>query len=836
MKAIIMAGGFGTRLRPLTANIPKPMVPVVNKPMMYHIVNLLKQHSLNDIIASLFYHPNVISDYFQNGQNFGINMRYVRAEADYGTAGSVKNAVVTLGLVNDQILIISGDVLTDINLTKAVEFHNSKKADATLVLTRVTNPLQYGVVITNEDGKITRFLEKPTWGEVFSDTVNTGIYILEPKIFDLIPFREEFDFSKDLFPLMLRNNMNLYGYISDGYWCDIGGLYDYQEAHLDVLTKKLKLEIDGEEKNNAIHSENTIIKTAEENLRGMNIIGRRTIIEPDVKLSNTVIGNNCIIQSGTHLKNCVIWDNTSIGRNCELSADVVGYNCKIGDNVIIADNVFISDKCTIGDNARLFANIKLWPEKVVENSAVMNRSLVLEDRWLKELFTDARVSGISNIEMNPEFGAKLGAAFGVFLGEGKTVVTSRDSDNVSRMMNRALICGLISAGVNVNDLRAMPIPMVRHELNTGNEAGGIHVRKSPYNKAVTDIIFFDSNGRDLPTKKTKAIERIFFGEDYLRAPAHKVGSIFFTERTTEIYRQNFLSSLKLEAIRKAKFKIVLDYSNGVAATIFPNLLGSFECQSIALNSHLDPTKLTREENEIQESLKQISHIVTSLQYDLGCMIDAGSERITIVDESGSILDGERLLTLVVKLFLDVYPETKRIAVPIIAPSEIDIIASKCSVMKTKNSHLAMMEAASDKSVSFVGGTKGGFIYTDFFFASDAMFSFAKLLELLAVSGQKLSDLNKQVLHFYSIKQDVFCPWNLKGKVMRYLSTETEQMDREIIDGVKIKFPTNDDAVAVHVIPDKERPLFHIKSEAKTEITALHLAEKYVKLIEKWRDA
>lgn len=836
MKAIIMAGGFGTRLRPLTANIPKPMVPVVNQPMMYHIIRHLKRHGLKEIVASLFYHPNVISEYFGNGEKFGVSIRYVRAEADYGTAGSVKNATVNLGLQKDKILIISGDVLTDINLTKAIDFHNEKKADATLVLTHINNPLQYGVVMTNEEGRITRFLEKPTWGEVFSDTINTGIYILEPEVLSLVPFREEFDFSKDLFSLMLKKGMNLFGYTASGYWRDIGSLYDYQEAHLDILNGEVEIEVRGTRNKNIIIDDESIIKTSSENITGMNIIGKRAKIGENVKLSNTIIGNNCVIHPGAHLKNCIIWDGTEIGNHSELSADVIGSDCKIGDHVLIGDNVFISDKCIIGDNARLFANIKLWPEKVVENSAVLNRSLVLEDRWLKELFTDARVTGISNIEMNPEFGAKLGAAFGVLIGEGKTVVTSRDSDNVSRMMNRALICGLISAGVHVNDLRAMPIPLVRHELNTGNEAGGIHVRKSPYNKMMTDIIFFDANGRDLPSKKTKYIERIFFGEDYLRAPSHKVGSINFTERTTEVYRQKFLSSLKVDSIKKAKFKIVLDYSNGVAATIFPNLLGSFNCQSVALNSHLDPSKLTRDESEIRESLKQISHIVTSLQFDIGCMIDAGSERITIVDEKGNVLDGERLLTLVVKLFLEVYPETKRIAVPIVAPSEIDIIAQNCSITKTKNSHLSMMEAASDKSVSFVGGTKGGFIFTDFFFASDAMFSLAKLLELLALSGKRLGELDEQTLKFYRVNRDVFCSWDRKGKVMRHLNLETEQANRELVDGVKIKFQDKSDYIAVQVFPDKERPLFHIKAEAKSESAALHLADEYVKKVTLWLES
>ncbi len=215
---------------------------------------------------------------------------------------------------------------------------------------------------------------------------------------------------------------------------------------------------------------------------------------------------------------------------------------------VIAENVFIGDGCWIGRGARLSANIKLWPEKVVEEGAILTRSLVWEDKWLRELFTDSRVTGLSNIEMNPEFGAKLGAAYGAFIGAGKTVVTCRDSDNVSRMMNRALICGLISAGVNTFDLRATSIPLLRHELCSGKEAGGLHVRRSPSDKNLTDIIFFDANGKDLPSKKTKNVERLFFGEDFARAPREKVGSIFFPERTTEAYKETFLSSLNVDAI------------------------------------------------------------------------------------------------------------------------------------------------------------------------------------------------------------------------------------------------------------------------------------------------
>ncbi|CUT05444.1 Phosphoglucomutase/phosphomannomutase, alpha/beta/alpha domain I, partial [Candidatus Kryptobacter tengchongensis] len=239
----------------------------------------------------------------------------------------------------------------------------------------------------------------------------------------------------------------------------------------------------------------------------------------------------------------------------------------MGEKAEINENVFISDHCVIGRESKLMSNIKLWPWKVVEDGSILSKSLVWEDKWLKELFTESRVSGISNIEMTPEFGAKLGAAFGAFLGQGKTVLVSRDVDNVSRMMNRALICGLISAGLDVDDLRIASIPMVRHELRSGRYAGGLHVRKSPVDKHQTDIIFFDSNGVDLPVSKAKAIERLFFGEDFPRVPYDKVGTINFPVRVAEGYVEKFLESLNIEIIRKQGFKIVVDYSNGVAVTI-----------------------------------------------------------------------------------------------------------------------------------------------------------------------------------------------------------------------------------------------------------------------------
>ena len=826
-----MAGGFGTRLRPLTCNTPKPMVPLMNKPMMEHIVALLRSHGITEMIGSLFYQPEIITGYFGDGRSFGVTMTYARAEADYGTAGSVRNATHGMG---ERILVISGDVLTDFDLTAALRFHEQRKAKATIVLSHAKNPLQFGVVITAPDGKITRFLEKPSWGEVFSDTINTGIYILEPDVLELIPYKEDYDFSKNLFPLLLRQDGGLYGYIADGYWRDIGNLNEYQDAHFDALHGAVKLQHPGTLEGQVYAGEGTRLPSDTLHVTGAVVVGKNCTIGEHVSLSNTVIGDNCVIGPGAMLSNCVVWNDVVIGHSAELSYDVIGTKCSIGEKSVIAENAFVGDGCWIGRNARLSANIKLWPEKVVEEGAVVTRSLVWEDKWLRELFADSRVTGLSNLEMNPEFGAKLGAAYGAFIGTGKTVVTCRDSDNVSRMINRSLICGLISAGVNTMDLRATSIPLLRHELSSGKEAGGIHVRRSPFDKNLTDIIFFDANGKDLPSGKTKAVERLFFGEDFARAPREKVGGIFFPERTTEAYKENFLSSLDVEAISRRKFKIVIDYSNGIASTIFPIILGSFDCQVVALNAHLDPKKLTRDKEEFDYSVQQLAHIVTSLKYDLGCLIDAGGEKLIIVNERGEALDSERLLTVVAEMFMRTHPDTKAIAVPITSSGEVDLVAAPrgVRVLKTRNSHLAMMEATADKEVRFVGGNKGGFIFTDFFFATDAMYSVAKILEMIASAGKGLGEIEESIPRLSGARRNVNCSWEHKGKVMRRIMNDSDGRRRDLVDGVKIYL---DDGSSALLIPDKERPLFLISTEASTREAAEILAAEYEKKVMAWRD-
>jgi mannose-1-phosphate guanylyltransferase / phosphomannomutase len=285
-------------------------------------------------------------------------------------------------------------------------------------------------------------------------------------------------------------------------------------------------------------------------------------------------------------------------------------------------------------------------------------------------------------------------------------------------------------------------------------------------------------------------------------------------------------------IDKRKFRIAVNFSHGVTSTILPNIVSDFDIETVTLDSHLDSSKQTRSPEEFQIALQQLSYIVTSLKYDAGFLIDAGGEKIYLVDDSGRILSYDRFLSLVVYLYLSLYPKTKKIAVPIQASGEIDIVAKKyfTEIVRVKDSHFAIMNATADPEVELAGGTKGGVIFPNFSFATDGMFTVMKLLELAARSHKKLSDIEKKTPRLFMAKNNVFCTKDQKGKIMRKLVEDSEGKRRQLIDGIKVFF---DDYKWVLCIPDSEREIFHVNAEAKTQKEAGELVKEYSSKIKKY---
>jgi len=825
-----MAGGFGTRLRPLTLNIPKPMVPIVNRPVMEHVVELLKSHGFNELIVLLYFQAEAIQNYFGSGEKWGVKITYDRPDADYGTAGSVKRA---LKYLNETFLVISADVLTDFNLQAAVDEHKQKGSLATLVLTRVKNPLSYGIVITAEDGHIVSFLEKPTWGEVFSDTVNSGIYILEPSALERVPLDRDFDFSRNLFPLLLREQAPLFGAIAPGYWKDIGNINDYLQANMDVLQGEVNISVPGERLSRIgkdVWVAGNVELHPKARLRGTVILGEGSEIQSDVLLSNCVIGPGCRIHEEAEIEQSVLWDRVKVGAQSTFNKAVVCSGAQIGSLVMVQEGVVIAEQAEIGRGATIATGVRIWPKKEVEGGSTVTSSLIWGERWAKMLFGHYGITGLVNTEITPEFSAKVGSAFGTILKPGCNFLSSYDGHRASRLIHRSVMSGLLSAGINVYDLGRVAVPVARHAIRSLEAEGGVHCSISPYDPAILDIRFFDDDGLDLPPVKEKAIEGSYFREEFHRVLPEEVGLISFPSRILEYYEEGFLHALDLEVLRKCGFRIVMDYCFGNSATTLPGIFGKMGVSVVSLNAYLDERRLTKTRDEYLASMETLSDIVVSLKANAGFLLEVGAQRLHLVDETGKILSGDQALACLANLVFSTC-RGATIAVPIAASSVFEEMAAEYrgKVIYTKTSNRSMMEEAKRKEVQFVGDLKGGFIFPAFQPAFDGMFALAKVLEMLARQCTTLKEVASHIKPKVMLREHIPCPWEMKGTVMRRLIEESKGRRTINIDGTKIFF----DWGWVFVLPDKDRPLLHINAEGDDPERAQKLLDEYLRKISGW---
>ena len=806
MRAVLMAGGSGTRLRPLTCDLPKPMVPVLNRPIAEHIVNLLKRHDITEIIATLFYLPDVMRDYFQDGKDFGVQMTYaVEEEQPLGTAGCVKNVEE---LLDDTFVVISGDSVTDFDLSAAIAFHKEKGSKATLVLTRVPNPLEFGVVITDKDDRIVRFLEKPSTSEVFSDTVNTGTYILEPSVLSYLPADREQDFSNDLFPRLLENAEPMYGYVAEGYWCDVGHLNAYREAQYDALHGKVRVEYDYPQTLEGIRvGTNTFIdpsaKLYPPVIVGNNCrIGHRAILEP-----GTIIGDNVTIGNDADLKRPIIWNGAIIGDDAHLRACIIARGSRVDRRAHVLEGAVVGALSTVGEEAIISPGVRVWPSKIIESGATLNINLIWGHTAQRNLFGQRGVSGLANIDVTPEFAVKLGAAYGSTLRPGDTVSVSRDQRRISRMVTRAMVAGLMSVGVNVQNLEAVSIPIARNVLPSLRVAGGIHVRLHPQRSDHVLIEFFDENGIDIAKNKEKKIEGAYFKEDLRRAQVHEIGAVIYPASLLDIYTTAFEKHLNVGSIRNSKSKVVIDYAYAVSGAVLPQLLGKFGCDAVVLNASLSPTAASVAEREVM--LTQLGQVVQALQATFGVQVSANGEQLILVDEVGSPIRGEQLTALMVHIILTAHPRGT-VVVPVHASGAIEEIARRHDgqVIRTKANPTALMETCHQQRRVVLGGSGDmGFIFPQLHPGFDAMFCIAKLIEMLLIQERALGQIWEELPRIAHRSQTTRCPRTVKGALMRYLVETHPAECLELIDGVKIVDASRQNWVLI--LPDAAEPLVHI---------------------------
>ncbi|MGN6797633.1 MAG: sugar phosphate nucleotidyltransferase, partial [Gaiellaceae bacterium] len=762
-------------------------------------------HGFDDVVVTVAFLPQAIRSYFGDGTSLGLNIQYSVEESPLGTAGSVRLASDVL---DETFLVISGDALCDIDLRQIVDFHKEKGAAVTIGLKTVENPLEFGSVVTDEDGKVERFLEKPSWGQVFSDTINTGIYVLEPEVLKHIPTDRPYDFSKELFPLLLEMGRPIYGYVCDGYWQDIGNLDQYRQANFDALDERVRLNVPGLKIRGDVWIGEGVEIDDVEGVEGPAFIGNYARISPEASVGPyTVLGSATTLRERGRIARSVIDASCYIGRSAVVEGAIIGRNSDIRAHARIHEGVAIGDQVTIGDQSVIYPGVRIYPYKEVDYGAQIFESLIWESRGTTRVFAQDGVVGLVNVDLTPEIALRFGAALGTALKRGARVVASRESAPAYRMIKRALISGLHSTGVNVADLRTRPAPGGKHPLKTPGYAAASHSGATTTDPEAVQIRLFERPGIALSSQMQKEVEKHFTRQELRRVPFGDVGSITYPARARESYASDLLADLDTEAIKERGFRIVVDYGYSAGSFVLPLVLGPLGVE--AVTSHAFEADTGSTPGRLAETVDQAQRLVAAVNADFGAVFDRSAERIYLIDERGREVRPDQALLLYLKLLRG---DGGRVVVPITATSQVEeVVGGRFEVVRTPATLPELTRAASGHDVVFAGAPGGGFVFPGFLPAYDAIASLCKLLELLAPVDEPLSKLVSELPRPTLVHRQVSCTWALKGAVMRVLNERYADGNVDTTDGIKIF----DARGWVQVLPDGDEPTIHLYAEGET---------------------
>jgi mannose-1-phosphate guanylyltransferase/phosphomannomutase len=614
----------------------------------------------------------------------------------------------------------------------------------------------------------------------------------------------------------LEKGIPVFGHIMTDYWCDVGDLNAYVKAHYDIFEKKIEIKHGFTEIKNGIMVGSGTIISAKAKIEGPCVIGSNCrIAEGCTIYPMSVIGNNNIIEKNVSLKRNVIWNNCYIESGTEIRGAIICNKVNIKSNVAVFENATIGDGCIINERAIIKPNVKVWPSKTIEPLAVVDRNVIWATRHIKAVFGENGVSGIINVDINPEFASRLGAAYGSILKKGSKVVVSSTTSNSARMFKHAFISGILSVGVEVFNLSSLLSPISRHAINFLAVEGGIHIKLCNYNSNKIRVDFMDSKGAGISRVLERKIENAFFREDFRRCSGEDISRLNNITDFKNYYVRSILNELDLQSIRDRALKVcIFSPSDFVISIVLPMLI-DLGC---VVSSH--PVQNFYDEDLIIDKMK-------SMGTDFGAYIDANGESLTLIDKEGRFIKDDLFTAFTTLIVFKTIPGS-RIVVPFTAPSVIEKMAEylKGSVYRTKTSSQAVMEQMLSHNL-----LKNKENMAQFMLNFDALASLVKIVEYISVQKTDLAEALKEIPDFYITKKNVFCPWELKGRVMRNLITKDDTVEKaEIMDGVKFNYSDG----WVLVLPDADLPICRVFSEGKnkeeSEKNANHYLEKIKKII------
>ncbi len=465
MKAVIMAGGEGSRLRPLTCACPKPMVPVLDRPVMAYTLDLLRRHGVAQAAVTLMYLASQVTSYFGDGTEYGVHLTYFTEPTPLGTAGSVGQAA---HMLDETTVVLSGDGLTNCDLTAALRFHRERGALATLVLKKVQSPLEYGVVLTDGQGRVQRFVEKPGWGEVCSDAVNTGIYLLEPQAIAMIPSDRPWDFGRDMFPRMVEDGLPVYGWLMEGYWCDIGDSAAYLRAHVDLLDGRMG-PLPGIRPGVVNRAPGAIIDKSAV-LEAPCYVGPGARVEAEARIGPyAVLGAGSQVGQEASVKRTVLMRGAQVEARCQLRGAVLQCSARAGQGSSAFEESVLGEGSLLGEGSTLMPGVKIWPHKVVGDGEKVGQNVVWGGQTQRMVDGAFFVSGPAQL-------VRQAQAYAEAMGF-REVVLARDESAVGLALHRAALAALMAQGVQVIDVGCASVAQTRYALGICGAQGALHVAR-----------------------------------------------------------------------------------------------------------------------------------------------------------------------------------------------------------------------------------------------------------------------------------------------------------------------------------------------------------------------
>jgi len=836
MKAVVMAGGAGTRLRPLTCGLPKPMVPVGNRPILDHVLTLLARHGFTEALLTLHHMPRTIRDHVGDGGAYGLKVKGYVEDVPLGTAGSVKNVEAEL---DGTFIVISGDVLTDFDLTALMDFHRRRGAALTIGLTSVDTPLEYGVVVCDRDGRVTRFVEKPSWGEVISDQVNTGIYVVEPEVLRLIEAGRVSDFSRHLFPALMGAGMPLFGYHGHGYWCDVGNLSQYLQAHVDVLEGRTSLEIEGSELSEKVWVGSGVDIAPGVELVGPLLIGAGSYLGLGSRLEGpAVLGREVVIGGQASVKRSVIGDHSFVGRLAEVRGAILGRGVRLNNRCSVFDGAVLADEVRVGEETTIKPGIKVWPGRSVAPETVLGDSLMWGQGSGYGVFGEAGVTGTVNVDLRPELVARLGAVFGASLPAGATVVVGVDAAPAARLLREALVSGLGLSGCIVLGLGELPATAVRYAITTTGAAGGVHLGLAggdhlgltggdhlglDRGDGRCRIRFLDSDGSDLGRKVTRRLERSLGDEDFRRAAPDHLGQIRFLPGLGEAYLAHLTE--RGRGLARKGLIVVGAYRHPWLAARAGELWRALDVAHLAVEPFAPSSAAGDEKPAWRDDVcRRVRETGAAFAFEVG----PSGEDLTLIDNLGRPLTPAQTWLVLSSVAI------VRDGTPIVVPSDLPrAVAARLAALgarpvpcRSSRAELQarMREAEKDAGPSLARQSE---------MIGDALLAVIGLLDYLVDTEETVAEMVDRSPLGEWVHLRVACSWDVKGRVMRLLLEEEAASAEdpecpEAPEGLRVETERG----RVLVLPDADRPAFHVYSEAASMEVAEELAGVFAQRVRK----